>query len=143
MVRLTIERAISIAAVRTAPSSAPIVCDTAPGPGSRLSPEALLLEDDRAPPDVPQAEIHRHDQAVLAHVGLVVVRDGLDAVTDHFTIEDRVGLFRPDHPEPAVGGEGLHDSAGQEVLDGGLRRLVREDRDRHRLDVVRKVARNE
>ena len=30
MVRLTIERAISIAAERTAPSSAPMVCDTAP-----------------------------------------------------------------------------------------------------------------
>src|SRR5207245_9811880 len=63
-----------------------------------------------------------------------------DAVPDHFAVEDRIGLFRLDDAEPAVGGERLDDGAGQQGLDGGLRRLVREDRHRDRLDVVRKVA---
>src|SRR6266850_3846956 len=102
-------------------------------------PEALLLEEDGAPPHVAKAEIHRHHQPILAHVGLGIERDGLDVVTDHFPIEDGVRVLRFDHAEPTVGGVGLHDGAGEEVLDRGLASLVREDRHRHGLDVVREV----
>src|SRR5207244_439291 len=39
-----------------------------------------------------------------------------------------------------VGGEGLHDRAREEVLDGRLAGLVREDRYGHRLDVVGEIS---
>src|SRR5438309_3047072 len=103
-------------------------------------PEALLLEQDRVAAHVAQFEIHRHEQPVLTHVGLVVERGGLDAVADDLAVEDRVGVLRLDHPEPTVRGEGRDDRAGQEGLDRRLGGPVREDGYRDGLDVIGKIA---
>src|SRR2546426_11578433 len=105
-----------------------------------LLPQTLLLEQHRIPTYVAEFEIHRHLQPVLAHVGLRIVRDRRERVPDHFPLEDSIRVLPRDHTEPAVGGEGLHDRAREEVLDGRLAGLVREDRNGHRLAVVGEIS---
>src|SRR5262249_59209136 len=89
---------------------------------------------------VTELDVHRHEQPVLAHVGLIVERDRLDAVADHLAVEDRVGLLGLDYAEATVRSVRLDDRAGQEALDGGLAGLVREHRHRPGLDVIGKIA---
>src|SRR5205085_6674244 len=66
---------------------------------------------------------------------VLVEGDGGDAVAGDLAVEDRVGLARAHHAQPAVRREGLHHRPRDEALHRGLAGAVAEDGDRDRPDV--------